>query len=261
MISFTLFLFLLIAGLLEIFIPVILSLWLASKIGAKYGVFFIGAAMWFIALLVRTPINTYAGLWVYTNFDGALYIYLSIAVPSLTAGVFEEGARWLAFRFLTKDHRLEDGLMYGAGHGGIESILLVGISVLSTAITAYFYPLSFTAAQLDAIAATPAWMAFIGLWERLAAISFHIGMSVLVLESFRQKQPFYVGAAIAAHFFFNFSVVYASQWGAVSAEVVATMWGVVALWYVWTTWRSNQAAPSPSLEAQSPDTPAPPTPV
>lgn len=261
MISFTLFLSLLIAGLLEIFIPVILSIWLASKIGAKWGVFFIGAAMWFIAFLVRTPINTYASLWVYYNFEGALYIYLSIAIPSLTAGVFEEGSRWLAFRFLTKDHRLENGLMYGAGHGGIESILLVGISVLSTAITAYFYPLSFTAAQLDAIAATPAWMAFVGLWERLAAISFHIGMSVLVLESFRQKQPLYVGVAMASHFFFNFSAVYASQWGVIWSEVVATVWGAVALFYVWTTWRSNRAAPSPSLAAQSPDAPAPPTPV
>jgi uncharacterized membrane protein YhfC len=261
MISFTLFLSLFIAGLLEIFVPVLLSLWLVSKISAKWGVFFIGAAMWFIAFLVRTPINSSASLWVYNNFSGALYIYLSIAVPSLTAGVFEEGARWFAFRFLAKDHRLENGLMYGVGHGGIESILLVGISVLSTAITAYFYPLTFTAAQLDAIAATPAWLAFVGLWERLAAISFHIGMSVLVLESFRQKQPFYVGAAMAAHFFFNFSAIYASQWGVIASELVSTAWGIVALWYVWTTWKSNQVTLSPPLKAQSPDTSAPPTPV
>jgi len=260
MINFTLFLSLLLAGLLEIFVPVLLSLWLASKIGAKWGVFFVGAAMWFIALLVRTPINTYASLWVYKSFEGALYIYLGIAIPSLTAGVFEEGARWLAFRFLAKDHRLENGLMYGAGHGGIESILLVGIPVLSTAITAYFYPLSFTAAQLDAIAATPAWMAFIGLWERLAAISFHIGMSVLVLESFRQKQPFYVGAAMAAHFFFNFSAIYASQWGVLASEAVASVWGIISLLYVWTTWKSYKAAVTPTRVEQTPESPAPPTP-
>jgi hypothetical protein len=45
MISFTLFLSLFVAGLLEIFIPLILGLWLASKIHAGWRVFFVGAAM------------------------------------------------------------------------------------------------------------------------------------------------------------------------------------------------------------------------
>jgi uncharacterized membrane protein YhfC len=253
MISFMLFLSLFAAGLLEIFIPLILGLWLASKIHVGWRVFFVGAAMWLVALLVRTPLNAYASIWTYDNFSGATYIYLSIAIPSLTAGIFEEGSRWLAFRFLVKDHRLENGLMYGAGHGGIESILLVGLSVLSTAIAAYFYPQVFSSIQLDIIAATPPWIALVGLWERLAAMAFHIGMSVLVLESFRRKQPYYVGVAMAGHFFFNFSAVYASQWGLLQSEVVATAWSLVALWYMWTTWKSNKAA---IAAVSSPSTPA-----
>jgi uncharacterized membrane protein YhfC len=261
MISFTLFLSLLIAGLLEVFVPVLLGLWFWLKLKTNWLVFLVGAALWFVALMVRTPINTYGTIWIFSNFSGAALIYLSIAFPSLTAGVFEEGARWLAFRFLVKDHKLENGLMYGAGHGGIESILLVGVSVLSTAITVYFYPQTLTSAQLASIASTPEWVAFIGLWERLAAITFHIAMSVLVLESFRQKQMFYLGVAMGAHFFLNFSAVYAVQWGLVQSELVVSAFAIVSSWYLWKTWKSYKSVAVEAPVARVPEPPTPPTPV
>jgi uncharacterized membrane protein YhfC len=261
MISFTLFFSLLTAGLLEIFIPIILGLWVRSKLGAKWSVYLIGAALWFIAYLIRTPINSAVLEWVYISFTGSAFIYLSIAFPSLTAGLFEEGARWLAFRFAIKDHRLENGIMYGAGHGGIESILLVGFSVLTTAVAAYFYPQTLPSTQLNAIAATPEWVAFVGLWERLAALSFHVGMSVLVLQSFRQKQLYYLGVAIAAHFFLNFTAIYAGQWGIIASEAVTTAWGLAALFYIWTSWRSYKSELAAAPAAQAPETPAAPNPV
>ena len=92
MVSFTLFLTLFASGLIEIFIPLVLGFWVGSKLGAKWSIFFIGAAMWVTAFVVRLPINNYAAVWIYDNFSGATYIYLSIAIPSLTAGIFEEGA-------------------------------------------------------------------------------------------------------------------------------------------------------------------------
>ncbi len=104
MISFTLFLSLLAAGLLEIFIPILVALWIWTKLRTRWLHFVIGAAFFLIALVVRIPINNEAALWVATNFTGASFIYLGIALPSLTAGIFEEGARWLAFRFAIKDH-------------------------------------------------------------------------------------------------------------------------------------------------------------
>ncbi len=249
------------SGFLEIFIPLILALWVESKLGAKWSVFFIGAAMWTAAFVFRLPINNYAGGWVYDNFYGATYIYFSIAIPSLTAGIFEEGARWLAFRFAIKDHKLKNGIMYGLGHGGIESILLVGLSVLATAVVTYFYPQTLTTTQLNAIAATPEWVVLVGIWERLAAIAFHLGMSVLILQSFRQKQTYFVGVAVASHFFLNFTAIYASQWGVIASEVVTTAWGVVALWYVWVTWKSDKAEMVALPLTPVPESPASPTPV
>ncbi len=69
MISFTLFLSLFVAGLLEIFVPVVLAIYLYGKYGARWGVFFIGSAL-FLVSLVRIPLNSYASLWVYNNCRG-----------------------------------------------------------------------------------------------------------------------------------------------------------------------------------------------
>jgi len=260
MISFTLFLSLLIAGLLEVILPVVLAVVLWRRFKVKWIPFVMGVVCWFVAYIIRSPINTYGSVWIYNNLTGGALLYMSYAFPCLTAGLFEEGARWVAFRFFVKDHRLENGLMYGAGHGGIESILLVGVSVLSTAISAYMYPQMYTTAQLAAIAATPEWVAFIALWERIATITFHVAMSVLVLESFKPGQGYYLGVAMGAHFFLNFTALYALQYGIVASEAVVTVWGAVGLYYLWTTWKSYKAATAaPPVEA--PATPATPTPA
>ena len=261
MISFILFLTLFVSGLLEIFVPFVVGIWIWSRTKASWVAFLVGAVLWIVALEARIPINSYGTIWVYTNFSGAALVYLGIALPSLTAGIFEEGARWLAFRFLVKDHRLENGLMYGAGHGGIESILLVGLTVLNSAIAGYFLPQTLTAAQLASLSATPEWAPFIGLWERLFTIIFHIAMSVLVLESFRQKQTYYLFVAMGAHFFLNFTAIYALQWGIFQSETIVTLWGIASFYYIWTTWRSYKAAASEAHVAQVPEAPAPPTTV
>ena len=45
----------------------------------------------------------------------------------LMAGVFEETGRYVSFKwFLKKETRIQDGLSYGIGHGGIEAMLIVG---------------------------------------------------------------------------------------------------------------------------------------
>jgi len=54
-----------------------------------------------------------------------------IGVLALTAGLFEETGRYLGYRFWFKDRKTwRVGLMYGAGHGGLESMLLTAGLVL-----------------------------------------------------------------------------------------------------------------------------------
>ena len=56
-----------------------------------------------------------------------------LVFAAFTAGLFEEGGRWLAFRFLVPpaERQWRTALMLGAGHGGLES-MCVGLLVLAT---------------------------------------------------------------------------------------------------------------------------------
>lgn len=50
------------------------------------------------------------------------YTYaLLVAFPSLTAGIFEESARYIAYKYIVKDHSFGNGLTLGSGHGGIDT--------------------------------------------------------------------------------------------------------------------------------------------
>ena len=48
------------------------------------------------------------------------------------AGIFEETARFVSFKILKKIFTgISTGLSYGIGHGGIESVLLAGFSMIA----------------------------------------------------------------------------------------------------------------------------------
>ena len=54
------------------------------------------------------------------------FIFLGI-----TAGVFEECGRYMGFKLTLKKHRrFGDGVAFALGHGGIEALLIAGISSL-----------------------------------------------------------------------------------------------------------------------------------
>jgi uncharacterized membrane protein YhfC len=55
----------------------------------------------------------------------------------LSAGFFEESARYVVYRWWARDARTwSQGLMLGAGHGGIESILLGFLLAINVAALA-----------------------------------------------------------------------------------------------------------------------------
>jgi uncharacterized membrane protein YhfC len=112
--------------------------------------------------------------------------------------------------------------MYGAGHGGIESIFLVGANVLSVGVILLTNPATIPASQLAAIEATPLYLPFVGFYERIMAIIIQISLSVVVLESFRKRDMRYLAAAILIHFALNFLVVMTMGYGILYAEMAVT---------------------------------------
>src|SRR5690625_679688 len=130
-------------------------------------------------ILLRIPLLEFLS----KNSTG--FIMLSVTKPvlfavaiGLSAGIFEELGRFIAMRFFMKKQDWKSGFIFGAGHGGIEAVLFVGIS----AVSLLFSP--------TAIAYSETY--FIGGIERFFAIVLHIGLSIIVLQGVVQKRFHYV---------------------------------------------------------------------
>ncbi len=175
-------------------IPLVGFLLLRKKTDRMLKPFLLGMAAFVISqMLIRIPLLQY----VLPNFQWFLILqtqpYTYGIFLGLTAGVFEETARLLFLqKFLKGSTRLWDGLSFGLGHGGIEAILLVGINNLAAM---FLYPLGYLN-----LSESSYFSLLLGGIERIFAIAFHTGATLVVLHGIRvQKSGRYTLLAILLH--------------------------------------------------------------
>lgn len=139
-------------------------------------------------VLIRIPLLEYMQVHstTYLMFSAMRPVLFAIAI-GLSAGIFEELARFIMMHLFMKQRDWQSGFLFGAGHGGIEAVLFVGISALTMmfASMAGAYNVDF----------------FIGGIERFFAMLLHIGLSIIVLQSVVQRKFIYVVLAIIIHGF------------------------------------------------------------
>src|SRR5690625_4607416 len=75
-------------------------------------------------VFIRIPLLEYMQVHstTYLMFS-AMQPVLFAVVIGLSAGVFEEMARFIIMRFFMKQRNWQSGFLFGAGHGGIEAVL------------------------------------------------------------------------------------------------------------------------------------------
>lgn len=120
-------------GLLAITIPVVLIV--AWKMYTKRSIvpFWVGV-MVFIAFSRMLEMIPHSLFLLSSNpvskaINGNVVLYVIYAAT--VAALFEETGRYLAFRFvLTKHPNKETAVTYGIGHGGIECILVLGVTYI-----------------------------------------------------------------------------------------------------------------------------------
>lgn len=211
---------------------------------------FIGAGMFFLfAILLEGLLHQVMLPLVSDN------IVLYCLYGALAAGVFEETARFLSFRFLMKNSRsAENAVSYGLGHGGFEAVYLAGLTAISVLMMAAAIKSQGTAEmiqsfaggndtvaetlyqQLSGYSQTTLAGALIGIFERIVAIALHVSLSVLVMEAVMVKGRIWLyPAAIVIHALMDIpAVLY--QIGAINilvCEIIMTaftaVWVVVAV--------------------------------
>ena len=229
-----------VAALLGIAVPVALAWWLIRNYHVRWQTILIGAGTFIVFAILLEPIlhqivlkgphgaAIMGNVWYYALYGG------------LAAGLFEETGRFLSMKFLMKKEpsRALPGVAYGAGHGGVEMLLIFGISMISNLALAAMI----NAGQADVITAkvpeeqlaqvqaqfaqlgtlTVGTLAF-GFWERISALVLHLGLSMLVWTAVRRggKWLWLFPAAILLHALVDaIAVLLSKTVGMAAVEVV-----------------------------------------
>ena len=184
-------------------VPIGLAWWMVRKYPVKWSTILIGAATFFVFVLVLEALvhgvvlkgphgaAIQGNVWYYALYGG------------LMAGLFEETGRFLAMKFLLKKEPSTSlpGMAYGIGHGGAEMLFVFGMTMVSSLAMAVMVnagqadtllgqvPAEARAQvseQIDKLTASKPGDYLLGLWERASALILQLSLSVLVWLAVRK---------------------------------------------------------------------------
>lgn len=261
--------YLLIGAIIMIAVPVVIGIFWTVKKKEKFTTVLVGAGTFLLfALILEKPIQN---VLLFPAVMGLPEHPVSSAInarPLLLAflaglfpGVFEETGRFAAFKTVLKKRKnRETSISYGIGHGGIEVVLIPGLSY----ITYLMYALMINTGTFDtviqqAIEQVPdrvdalytladqiATYSFgnllISIVERIFAVLYHIGASVLVFYACKDNRKLWLyPLAILLHTLldflaalYSFGQISLSQWaleGVVGVFGILTFFGAFLLLY------------------------------
>ena len=270
--------------MLMLVIPLGLGVFLYRRLKADWRIFGLGMLTFIGSQVLHIPFNNWTLLPILENLGvgpslppGSLQLALFALVVGLSSGVFEETARYIVYsRWLEEARSWKDGLMFGAGHGGVEA-LIIGVIVLLAFLQALTIrngdmsqlppdQLEAALAFSDAYWSNPWYFYLLPLMERISAIIFHLSASLLVMQAFTRRKISWYLAAVLLHTFFNAAAVYALvTWGEYVSELMLLIFALFSFWIIFALRtdeidipiESAPGMPSKSLikVQTSPDTP------
>ncbi len=262
--------------ILMMVLPILLGVFLARKFGVPWSLFFIGAATFIASQVVHIPLNI--GLTALFQ-KGLLPVppkewitVFNAVVLGLTAGLCEEIARYLVYRWwITSARTWRQALMFGAGHGGVEAIIIGALAGLTfiNMVALHDMPASalpvpveqqaLAAQQIAAYWAAPWTLSVLGAVERACALCFHVSASVLVLQSIKRRNRLWLVAAILWHAALNAgALLVATAYGPYWSEAAMGMAALVSLGLILALRPVGDDAPPPEPVVTLPSTAAAP---
>ncbi len=249
-------------GFLMIAIPIGLAFYLSRKFNLGWRLFWIGGVTFLFSQIIHIPFNSL----VNPIFTQPYFISLPAAEQNiilsvflgLSAGLFEEISRYVMYRWWAKDARSwSRGLLVGAGHGGVEAIIL-GLLVLygyiqmlavrGMDVSTLVAPdkVELAKAQIQAYWSAPWYMTMLGALERIFTIPLHLACSLLVMQAFTRKKLWWLGLAILYHALADGVAVFTSQIGFSSLAVEGIL-GIFAVMSVAIIFALRQPEPLPEV--------------
>lgn len=159
-----------------------------------------GAAGWTLAL-IRGPIlqglgDAFLRNWI-VSFGAFASTYISIAISSISAGVYEEGVRYLLIKKIQLIHRDTSHILsMGLGWGFGEAMLIYTVSVVSAVYLKGISP--------------PNTSLVLGAFERNIATALHVGLTFMICLA--QADIRFLPVAMGTHFLVDFIGVSIFVW-------------------------------------------------
>lgn len=200
-------------AVLSFALPLGIALLWTKKKKEPFTTVLVGAATFLLfALILEKPIQALviSADHSVSRFLNARPVWLALAA-GLFPGIFEETGRLAAFKTVLKKRKnRETSISHGLGHGGFEVIMMLGITYVTYIAyavminTGTFQTVVDQAAaqapdQVDAVKALAGQLATLtaadvgaGLLERVFAVLFHIGASILVFYACRDRGRFWL---------------------------------------------------------------------
>ena len=248
-----------ISAVISFALPVVLFLIFKKRFDADGKAFWTGAAVFILFALVlerflhQMVLGSAMGERIQNN------IWLYALYGGLAAGIFEETGRFLAMRHVLKKEWSNDGnaLMYGAGHGGAEAALLLGLTMISNLALSVMIntgslesilntvpaeALDQAQTQLQALVEAQPADFLLGIVERLIAVTFHLSLSVLVWFSATKKGSIWLyPLAILLHALLDAAAVIVSKHASVLlTETVIALITLLTVFLAGAAWKRRK---------------------
>jgi len=219
--------FMAVSAILAIGVPVYLLILFRKKYNAKVIPMLIGVAGFVVfALVLEASIHRI----VIGRFISASNKVLYVLYGAFMAGIFEESARFIAFKILKRKYGgIGTALSYGIGHGGIESILLAGMSMINSIVSSIIIntgniemirgnyqgeTLATVNDHMAALVAAAPYMFLVSGIERLMAIAIQLSLSVIVFYAvFGKNKLWLYPLAIIFHAIVGIPAMVFQMWG------------------------------------------------
>ncbi|HXF85874.1 MAG TPA: YhfC family glutamic-type intramembrane protease [Anaerolineales bacterium] len=225
-----------------IFLPIGVWVYFTRRFALSWKLVLAGGLTFIASQILHIPLVVGIG-----SFLQKIPLWVNAAILGLLAGVFEETARYILFKFILRNTRTwKEGILVGFGHGGTEAVLL-GIFAALTFVNMLIYrnvdlstvpgipadQLELAKTQVAAYWSAPTYMALIGFIERIFAMCLHLSLSIMVLYALASGKPLWFWLALLWHAWVDAVAVYIGQvMGILQAEGLIAIFALVSLWIV-----------------------------
>jgi len=242
-----------------IVLPIILWIYFTRKFSLSWKLVLAGGLTFIASQVLHVPLVVAMG-----SFLQSMSLLVNAIILGLLAGIFEETARYILFKFILKKSRSwKEGILVGLGHGGTEALIL-GILAALAFVNMIIYrnmdlstipsipadQLELAKQQVAAYWSAPWYMALMGIIERIFAICLHVSLSVMVLYAIAYGKPIWFWLALLWHALVDAVAVYVVQEvGILAVEGIVAVFALISLWIVFRM-RSGFLNDAPNISEQ-----------